>query len=101
MAGARWWPFWAPRSVPYLFFWQAGQEIEEEKARGQSLLASRYGATKLELADRRIDVGIGTFFSNVAMFFIILTTASTLHQPRHHADRNLARRGRRIATPGG
>jgi Mn2+/Fe2+ NRAMP family transporter len=64
---------------PYLFFWQAGQEIEEEKARGQSLLASRYGATKLELADRRIDVGIGTFFSNIAMFFIILTTASTLH----------------------
>jgi Mn2+/Fe2+ NRAMP family transporter len=65
---------------PYLFFWQAGQEIEEEKARGLSLIASRYGATKQELADRRIDVGIGTFFSNLAMFFIILTTASTLHR---------------------
>ena len=65
---------------PYLFFWQAGQEIEEEKSRGQSLVASRYGATKVELADRRIDVGIGTFFSNLAMFFIILTTASTLHR---------------------
>jgi len=64
---------------PYLFFWQAGQEIEEEKSRGQSLIASRYGATTEELADRRIDVGIGTFFSNLAMFFIILTTASTLH----------------------
>jgi NRAMP (natural resistance-associated macrophage protein)-like metal ion transporter len=65
---------------PYLFFWQAGQEIEEEKARGQSLLTSRYGATKMELVDRRIDVGVGTFFSNLAMFFIILTTASTLHR---------------------
>jgi Mn2+/Fe2+ NRAMP family transporter len=65
---------------PYLFFWQAGQEIEEEKSRGQSVIASRYGATRLELADRRIDVGIGTFFSNLAMFFIILTTASTLHR---------------------
>jgi Mn2+/Fe2+ NRAMP family transporter len=65
---------------PYLFFWQAGQEIEEEKSRGQSLLATRYGATRVELADRRIDVGIGTFFSNLAMFFIILTTASTLHR---------------------
>jgi len=65
---------------PYLFFWQAGQEIEEEKSRGQSLVASRYDATKVELADRRIDVGIGTFFSNLAMFFIILTTASTLHR---------------------
>lgn len=65
---------------PYLFFWQAGQEIEEEKSRGLSLLASRYGATGRELADRRIDVGLGTFFSNLAMFFIILTTASTLHR---------------------
>jgi Mn2+/Fe2+ NRAMP family transporter len=65
---------------PYLFFWQAGQEIEEEKSRGQSVLASRYGATRVELADRGIDVGIGTFFSNLAMFFIILTTASTLHR---------------------
>jgi len=65
---------------PYLFFWQAGQEVEEEKARGQSLLTSRFGASRMELADRRIDVGIGTFFSNLAMFFIILTTASTLHR---------------------
>jgi Mn2+/Fe2+ NRAMP family transporter len=65
---------------PYLFFWQAGQEIEEEKSRGQSLIANRYGATMQELSDRRIDVGLGTFFSNMAMFFIILTTASTLHR---------------------
>jgi Mn2+/Fe2+ NRAMP family transporter len=65
---------------PYLFFWQAGQEIEEEKSRGQALIANRYGATAQELSDRRIDVGLGTFFSNLAMFFIILTTASTLHR---------------------
>jgi Mn2+/Fe2+ NRAMP family transporter len=65
---------------PYLFFWQAGQEIEEEKSRGQLLVANRYGATLQELSDRRIDVGLGTFFSNLAMFFIILTTASTLHR---------------------
>jgi Mn2+/Fe2+ NRAMP family transporter len=31
------------------------------------------------LIDRKIDVGIGTFFSNLVMFFIILTTAFTLH----------------------
>jgi NRAMP (natural resistance-associated macrophage protein)-like metal ion transporter len=65
---------------PYLFFWQAGQEVEEEKAKGRRLLASRQGATKRELADRRIDVGVGTFFSNLVMFFIILTTALALHQ---------------------
>jgi NRAMP (natural resistance-associated macrophage protein)-like metal ion transporter len=65
---------------PYLFFWQAGQEVEEDKAKGRFLLTSRLGASPRELADRRVDVGLGTFFSNLAMFFIILTTAATLHQ---------------------
>ena len=64
---------------PYLFFWQAGQEVEEEKAMGRLVLISRRGATGKELRDRRIDIGVGTFFSNVVMFFVILTTAMTLH----------------------
>jgi Mn2+/Fe2+ NRAMP family transporter len=64
---------------PYLFFWQAGQEVEEEKAKGRRVLISRQGATDGELRDRRIDIATGTFFSNVVMFFIILTTAMTLH----------------------
>jgi Mn2+/Fe2+ NRAMP family transporter len=64
---------------PYLFYWQAGQEVEEEKAMGRLMLISRRGATRRELQDRRIDIGVGTFFSNVVMFFIILTTALTLH----------------------
>lgn len=65
---------------PYLFFWQAGQEVEEEKAKGRRLLVQREGATAREIIDRRIDVTIGTFFSNVVMFFIILTAALTLHK---------------------
>jgi Mn2+/Fe2+ NRAMP family transporter len=65
---------------PYLFFWQAGQEVEEDKAKGRHQLISRLGASRRQLADRRFDVAAGTFFSNVAMFFIILTTAVTLHQ---------------------
>lgn len=64
---------------PYLFFWQASQEVEEEKAKGRRMLVRRQGATKDELVDRKLDVGVGTFFSNAAMFFIILTTALTLH----------------------
>lgn len=64
---------------PYLFFWQASQEVEEEKAMGRQLLRERQGATKREIIDRRIDVGTGTFFSNFVMYFIILTTALTLH----------------------
>jgi Mn2+/Fe2+ NRAMP family transporter len=64
---------------PYLFFWQASQEVEEEKAAGQLTLKARRGATATQIGDRRIDVGLGTLFSNIAMFFIIVTTASTLH----------------------
>jgi NRAMP (natural resistance-associated macrophage protein)-like metal ion transporter len=64
---------------PYLFFWQASQEVEEEKAMGRRMMIRRKGASDVELLDRKLDVGIGTFFSNAAMFFIILTTALTLH----------------------
>jgi NRAMP (natural resistance-associated macrophage protein)-like metal ion transporter len=65
---------------PYLFFWQASEEVEEEKSAGQSSLALRRGATSEELDLRNIDVGVGAFFSNMVMFFIILTTAITLHR---------------------
>jgi NRAMP (natural resistance-associated macrophage protein)-like metal ion transporter len=65
---------------PYLFFWQASEEVEEEKAAGQNTLAKRRGATRQELELRNIDVGVGAFFSNIVMFFIILTTALTLNR---------------------
>jgi Mn2+/Fe2+ NRAMP family transporter len=65
---------------PYLFFWQASEEVEEEKAAGQSTLAQRRGATLKELELRNFDVGVGAFFSNMVMFFIILTTAITLNR---------------------
>ncbi len=65
---------------PYLFFWQTSEEVEEEKRAGQSSLAKRRGATPEELELRNIDVGVGAFFSNTVMFFIILTTAITLNR---------------------
>ena len=65
---------------PYLFFWQAIQEVEEERAAGRNTLGQRKGATKKEIVTRKLDVGIGTFFSNLVMYFIILTTAFTLHR---------------------
>lgn len=65
---------------PYLFFWQASQEVEEEKARGRRTLAQRRGATEHELRDARLDVNTGMFFSNLVMYFIILATASTLYR---------------------
>ncbi|PYJ91663.1 MAG: iron transporter [Verrucomicrobia bacterium] len=64
---------------PYLFFWQASEEVEEEKAMGRRMLRQREGATGREINNRKLDVGVGTFFSNVVMYFIILTCALTLH----------------------
>jgi Mn2+/Fe2+ NRAMP family transporter len=63
---------------PYLFFWQAAQEVEEERAQGRNL-ARRKGATNAELRRARIDVMTGMFASNFIMYFIILATAATLY----------------------
>jgi NRAMP (natural resistance-associated macrophage protein)-like metal ion transporter len=64
---------------PYLFFWQAAEEVEEEHAKGRTTVAQRKGATAKELKDARTDTVIGMFFSNFIMYFIILTTGATLH----------------------
>jgi NRAMP (natural resistance-associated macrophage protein)-like metal ion transporter len=64
---------------PYLFFWQSAQEVEEERAIGRHTVSQRKGATDEELKNSRNDVVTGMFFSNFVMYFIILTTAATLH----------------------
>jgi NRAMP (natural resistance-associated macrophage protein)-like metal ion transporter len=64
---------------PYLFFWQAAEEVEEERAGGRRTVAQRKGATDEELRRSRTDVVTGMLFSNLVMYFIILTTAATLH----------------------
>ncbi|TMD58165.1 MAG: divalent metal cation transporter [Chloroflexi bacterium] len=63
---------------PYLFFWQASHEVEEEKESGNPK-AEKRGATRLQLRIATIDVNIGMFISNLVMYFIILATAVTLH----------------------
>ena len=63
---------------PYLFFWQASQEVEEEIRMGRRTLNKRRGATDKELRDAEVDVNTGMFFSNIVMYFIILATAATL-----------------------
>jgi Mn2+/Fe2+ NRAMP family transporter len=62
----------------YLYTWQSNQEVEEEIAMGRRRLAQRKGATKKELKATKTDVISGMFFSNVVMYFIVLSTASTL-----------------------
>src|SRR5437870_4656859 len=83
---------------PYLFFWQASHEVEQEKAQGRRTLAQRRGATAHELADARLDVFTGMFFSNVAMFFIMLATAATLH-PAGRTEIETARQAAEALRP--
>jgi NRAMP (natural resistance-associated macrophage protein)-like metal ion transporter len=64
---------------PYLFFWQASLEVEAERDLGRETVAKRRGATDEELTKTTTDVRVGMFYSNLVMYFIILTTAATLH----------------------
>src|SRR5438552_163280 len=63
---------------PYLFFWQADQEVEEEISFGRVTRAARRGATDAELKYAAWDVNLGMFLSNAVMYFIILANAATL-----------------------
>jgi NRAMP (natural resistance-associated macrophage protein)-like metal ion transporter len=63
---------------PYLFFWQAAEEVEEVQAKHPTLPHQK-GATTSDLKTARADTLAGMFFSNLIMYFIILTTAATLH----------------------
>lgn len=66
---------------PYLFFWQASQEVEELEAcpRSQALREAPEQA-RAHFHRIKIDTMIGMGFSNLVAFFIILTTAVTLHR---------------------
>lgn len=65
---------------PYLFFWQASQECEDLHAvKADKPLRNRPDQAARQLARIRIDTYIGMGFSNLIAFFIMLTTAATLH----------------------
>jgi Mn2+/Fe2+ NRAMP family transporter len=58
---------------PYLFFWQATMEVEDIKLKKKHLVVN-----KRILHEMKQDVDFGMLFSNVTMFFIILTTGTVL-----------------------
>lgn len=65
---------------PYLFFWQASDEVEEEIA--EDKIEDFGDKPKIRITDirkMRFDTNMGMVFSNMISFFIILTTAATLH----------------------
>lgn len=65
---------------PYLFFWQSDEEVEQE-VQLHKIRAMGKGVpkiTKIDVREMRVDTTVGMFFSNLVMFFIIVTAASTL-----------------------
>ena len=76
--GRPWWRSSAPPSAPISSSGRHRRRLRSKR------LQRRYGvrrrpATEAKLVDRMLDVGAGTFLSNLIMFFIILTAALTLH----------------------
>ena len=69
---------------PYLYVWQADQEVEEDISMGRRRLTDRMGTTKEELRHSAWDISVGMFFSNLMMYFIILSTAATLFRAGQH-----------------
>ena len=63
---------------PYLFFWQASQEVEEQISIGRRHLRQREGASSSELRNALVDTIGGMVFSEVVAYFIILATGATL-----------------------
>jgi len=64
---------------PYLFFWQSSEEVEDEEARHERPLIRDGRRAKAELRRIEWDTIVGMGVSNLIAFFIILTTAVTLH----------------------
>ena len=65
---------------PYLFFWQASQEVEEQRATdGDRPLRDSSDGARMHLRRIKIDTWFGMIFSNAVAFSIMLTTAVTLH----------------------
>jgi Mn2+/Fe2+ NRAMP family transporter len=64
---------------PYLFFWQASQEAEESRLSHRRMFAGQPDLTKHSFRTISIDTWTGMAFSNAIAFFIIVTTAATLH----------------------
>ena len=65
---------------PYLFFWQAAQEMEDLRSVHDTGQKISPAAARIHLQRIRLDTYIGMGFSNLVAFFIILSAAATLHK---------------------
>ena len=77
---------------PYLFFWQASEEVEEEVVKGR-IRAMGKGIPRVfrdDIVQMRLDTALGMLFSQIITFFIIVTVASTLGAAGIHTIKTAA-----------
>ena len=68
----------------YVYTWQSNQEVEEQILEGKRHWWQRRGASRAELVRTRREVIVGMLFSNLILYFIILSTGATLHASGQH-----------------
>ncbi|MGH9393154.1 MAG: NRAMP family divalent metal transporter [Terriglobales bacterium] len=83
---------------PYLYIWQASQEVEEDISMGRRRLSDRQGTTAAALHATAWDVLTGLFFAAVVMYFILLAAAVTLF-PAHVGELTSAAQAARALAP--
>ena len=64
---------------PYLFFWQASQEVEEDESRGLRPPAVPAPQLRRLVRAAHFDVFVGMVMANVGFYFVVLTAAAALH----------------------
>jgi Mn2+/Fe2+ NRAMP family transporter len=65
---------------PYLFFWQASEEVEDMwRNKGTALIKSDIAEARQEIRRIKWDTWTGMFYSDISAYFVILATAVTLH----------------------
>ncbi|MDO8583569.1 MAG: divalent metal cation transporter [bacterium] len=84
---------------PYLFFWQANQEVEEDEMQGAGLYQDCADSIPLKLQRMRFDVSAGMIFSNVVSWFIIVATAAVLFAVSGSSDIATADQAARVLRP--
>jgi Mn2+/Fe2+ NRAMP family transporter len=70
----------------YIYTWKSNEEVEEQIAEGRTTVEEREGATPAELRLVRRDVFSGMLFSSIVMYFIMLSTSSTLYGTGKQVD---------------
>lgn len=69
---------------PYLFFWQSTQRVEDEVVMGRKQLFQRKGASQTELSFAKWDVAAGMAAADLIIYFLVMSTASTLFTHGQH-----------------